>query len=150
VRTGSRSHKLATRPLLEVTQTDFSALVKEIKADHTPIMVDRVRHKLLTALSCYRDTKNSAYVIPITAATKSDKRERDDQERKRALTDEEIRWLCEKVEKHNSTYSQIVRLCLLVPCRSRKIAGMRWCDINFLTACGRSSTNRGKRASRKL
>jgi integrase len=128
-----RPHDFANRPLSELTHADFTALLTHIESQSTAIVADRVRCKLLTALRYYKDTKDPSYVIPITKAMRRDKREKEQKSRSRVLSDTEIATLWKACKAADTTFSQLVRLALLVPCRSRKLAAMKWSDVNFIT-----------------
>jgi integrase len=128
-----RPHDFANKKLSELMNADITTLLSNIESNSTPIVAERVRIKLLTALKYYRDTNDSSFVIPITKAMRRDKRTKEEKSRDRVLTDAEIAALWTACETADTAFSQICRLALLVPCRSRKLASMRWADINFLT-----------------
>jgi hypothetical protein len=128
-----RPHAFTNKPLAELTHDDMTTLLSDIETQSTPIVAEKVRLKLLTALKFYRDTKKPDFVVPITKAMRRDKREKEEQSRDRVLTDVEIMHLWKACEQSNTAFSQILRLALLVPCRSRKLAAMRWEHLNFVS-----------------
>jgi integrase len=129
-----RPHEFANRRLSDLLHADFTTLLSHVESNSTPIVAERVRIKLLTALKFYRDTRDPSFVIPITKAMRRDKREKEEKSRDRVLSDVEIRVLWQACETADTAFSQICRLALLLPCRSRKLASMRWADVNFLTS----------------
>jgi integrase len=128
-----RPHDFANRSLTKLTHSNVTTLLSDVESNSTPIIAERMRIKLLTALKFYRDTQNPSYIVPITKAMKKDKRQKEEQSRDRVLTDVEIMHLWKACEEADTAFSQILRLALLVPCRSRKIASMQWQDVNFVS-----------------
>ena len=111
------------RPLVGIRRSDIAALLDKIEDAHGARQADLVLTIVRAILNWYA-TRQDDYSPPIARGMR--RQSTHAQARAQLLDDEEIRaiWAAGR----GTTFSSVVRMCLLTAQRSRKISSMRWVD----------------------
>jgi len=114
------------RSFLNIRRSDVSALLDHVEDHHGARQADTVLEVVRSCMNWYA-TRHDDYVPPIVrgmnraASTK-------ERERKRALSDDEIRKVW-KLAERSGTFGAIIQIALLTAQRRDKIVTMKWDDI---------------------
>jgi len=113
------------REFVSIRRSDVAALLDEVEDGHSARQADAVL-SIIRAVMNWFATRHDDYVPPVVKGMH--RRSAHAQARARVLGDDEIRrvWLAAEA---NGTFGAIVRIALLTAQRSRKVAAMRWDDI---------------------
>jgi integrase len=113
------------RGFTSIRRSDVATLLDEVEDDHGARQADMVLTVVRSIMFWYA-TRNDDYIPPIVKGMRRQSPQA--QARARVLTDDEIRAVWQAAEA-NGTFGAIVRMCVLTAQRSRKVAAMRWDEI---------------------
>jgi integrase len=113
------------REFVSIRRSDVAALLDEVEDGHSARQADAVL-SIIRAVMNWFAARHDDYVPPVVKGMH--RRSAHAQARARVLGDDEIRqvWLA---AEPNGTFGAIARICLLTAQRSRKVAAMRWDEI---------------------
>jgi integrase len=111
------------REFTAIRRSDVTALLDEVEDGHSPRQADAVLTVVRSVMFWYA-TRHDDYHPPIVKGMKRQKAAK----RARTLSDDELRAIWTACEA-SGAFGAILRLCLLTAQRSRKVAAMRWADI---------------------
>jgi integrase len=112
------------RPFASIRRSDIAALLDHVEDNHGARCADYVL-TITGAIMNWRAARSDDYAPPIVRGMKRQKTAT----RARVLDDNEIRTVWRAAESQAGAFGAIVRLCLLTAQRSRKLASMKWEDI---------------------
>jgi integrase len=111
------------REFTSIRRSDVAALLDHVEDHHSARQADYVLNVVRSVMNWYA-TRHDDYNPPIVRGMKRQKVAT----RARVLDDAELRAIWQAAER-NGTFGAIVRMCLLTAQRSRKVAAMKWPDI---------------------
>jgi integrase len=111
------------REFTSIRRSDVAALLDHVEDHHSARQADYCLNVVRSVMNWYA-TRHDDYSPPIVRGMKRQKVAT----RARVLDDAELRAIWQAAER-NGTFGAIVRMCLLTAQRSRKIAAMKWADI---------------------
>src|SRR5262245_45683846 len=112
------------REFVSIRRSDVAILLDEVEDGHSARQADAVL-SIIRAVMNWAATRNDSYTPPVV---KGMHRRNTQRGRARVLDDDEIRQVWKAAEA-NGTFGAIVRMALLTAQRSRKVASMRWDEI---------------------
>jgi integrase len=115
--------KWKDREFTAIRRSDVAALLDEVEDGHSARQADYVLNVVRSIMFWYA-SRNDDYTPPIVRGMKRQKVAT----RARVLDDAELRAIWGAAEA-NGTFGALVRMCLLTAQRSRKVAAMKWDDI---------------------
>jgi integrase len=111
------------REFTSIRRSDVAALLDHVEDHHSARQADYVLNVIRSVMNWYA-TRHDDYNPPIVRGMKRQKVAT----RARALDDAELRAIWQAAER-NGTFGAIVRMCLLTAQRSRKVAAMKWAEV---------------------
>jgi len=114
--------RLGDRPFLDVRRRAVIEMLDQVADDHGPSQANAVL-SLISSLMGWYATGHEEYVSPIVRGMR-----KPTTSRVRILTDDEIALLWKACDGLG-TFGGLVKLCLLTSARSRKVATMKWADL---------------------
>jgi integrase len=114
------------RPFVDIKRSDIALLLDVVEDKHGPAMADAILSTLRALANWFAardDNYNAPFVRNMRRTPPQDRR------RDRVLTDAEIRQIWKTAEA-NGQYGSIIRLLLLTAQRYKKIAELRWSDVD--------------------
>jgi integrase len=111
------------REFTSIRRSDVAALLDHVEDHHSARQADYVLNVVRSVMNWYA-TRHDDYNPPIVRGMKRQKVAT----RARVLDDAELRAIWQAAER-NGTFGAIVRMCLLTAQRSRKVAAMKWADV---------------------
>jgi integrase len=113
------------RELVAIGRADLTALLDQIEDRHGARQSDLCL-TIIRSLMNWHSVRVDNYHPPVVRGMR--RQSPTAQARARVLDDDEIRAIWKACE--STTFGAIVRMCLLTAQRSRKVAGMRWADLD--------------------
>ena len=113
------------RELVAIGRADLTALLDQIEDRHGQRQADLCL-TIIRAVMNWHSVRTDGYHPPVVRGMR--RQSPAAQARARVLDDVEIRAIWNACE--GTTFGAIVRMCLLTAQRSRKVAGMRWADLD--------------------
>jgi len=112
------------REFTAIRRSDCAALLDEVEDRHSPRQADYVLNVVRSIMNwaTMRRDDNSP---PVARGMKRQKTAA----RARVLDDGELRGVWRAAESQEGAFGAIVRLCLMTAQRSRKVAAMKWADV---------------------
>jgi integrase len=111
------------REFTAIRRSDVATLLDNVEDHHSARQADYVLNVVRSIMNWFA-TRHDDYNPPIVRGMKRQKVAT----RARVLDDAELRAIWQAAER-NGTFGAIVRMCLLTAQRSRKVAAMKWADI---------------------
>ena len=112
------------REFIAIRRSDVAALLDHVEDHHSVRQADAVL-TVIRSIMFWFATRRDDYSPPIVRGMKRQK----SAARARVLDDAELRTIWQAAESQAGVFAAILRLCLLTAQRSRKVASMRWSDI---------------------
>jgi integrase len=112
------------REFVSIRRSDVALLLDEVEDGHSARQADAVL-SIIRAVMNWAATRHDSYTPPVV---KGMHRRGTQRARARVLDDDEVRQVWKAAEA-NGTFGAIVQTCLLTAQRSRKVAAMKWSDI---------------------
>jgi integrase len=111
------------REFTSIRRSDVAAMLDHVEDGHGARQADYCLNIVRSIMNWFA-TRHDDYNPPIVRGMKRQKTAT----RARVLDDEELRAIWQAAET-NGTFGALVRMCLLTAQRSRKVAAMKWSDI---------------------
>jgi integrase len=112
------------RPFTAIRRSDVAALLDKVEDAHGARCADYCLNVARSIMNWYAARRDD-YNPPVSRGMKRQQTA----SRARVLTDDELKTVWQTAESQLGAFAAIVRLCLLTAQRSRKVAGMKWEDI---------------------
>ena len=113
------------RPIASIRRGDVTTLLDHVEDHHGARAADYILN-ITRSIMNWRASRSDDYNPPVFS--RGMKRQKV-AARSRVLNDDEIRAVWQAAESQPGAFAAIVRLCLLTAQRSRKVAAMKWEDI---------------------
>jgi hypothetical protein len=113
------------RPFTAIRRSDVAALLDKVEDAHGARCADYCLNVARSIMNWYAARRDD-YNPPVSRGMKRQQTA----SRARVLTDDELRTVWQTAKSQPGAFAAIVRLCLLTAQRSRKVAGMKWEDID--------------------
>ena len=112
------------REFTSIRRSDVAALLDHVEDDHSPRQADYVLNVVRSIMNWYA-TRHDNYNPPIVRGMKRQQTAT----RARVLDDVELKEIWQVAESQGGVFSAVLRMCLLTAQRSRKVAAMKWADL---------------------
>jgi integrase len=112
------------REFTSIRRSDVAALLDHVEDHHSARQADAVL-TIIRSLMFWFAARRDDYSPPIVRGMKRQR----SAARARVLDDAELRAIWQAAESQAGAFAAILRLCLLTAQRSRKVASMRWSDV---------------------
>jgi integrase len=112
------------REFTAIRRSDVAALLDKVEDHHSARQADCVLNVVRSIMNWYA-TRHDDYNPPVARGMKRQKTA----SRARVLDDNEIKAVWQAAERQEGAFSAVVRMCLLTAQRSRKVAAMKWADV---------------------
>jgi integrase len=113
------------RPFVSIRRSDVAALLDKVEDNHSARVADYTL-SVVSGIMNWFAARADDYVPPLVKGMAR----RTKASRSRILDDDELRLVWRAAESYRgSAFSAIVRLCILTGQRSRKVAAMKWSDL---------------------
>jgi integrase len=113
------------REFASIRKSDIAALLDEVEDDHGARQADAVL-TIVSSLMHWFAARSDEYAPPVVKGMKRQK----SASRTRVLDDYELTAIWKAAEVQDGAFAGILRLCLLTAQRSRKVAAMKWSDLD--------------------
>ena len=123
------------RELVSIRRSDIATLLDHVEDLHRTHAADATLAIVRSIMTWYA-VRHDDYVPPFVRGMR--RRLPHSIARARVLSDDELRGIW-KASETSGTFGALIRMCLLTAQRSRKVAGMRWADIEdgaWTVPCG--------------
>ena len=112
------------REFTSIRRSDVATLLDHVEDNHSPRQADYVLNVVRSLMNWYA-TRHDNYNPPIVRGMKRQQTAT----RARVLDDNELTAIWRAAESQGGVFSAILRMCLLTAQRSRKVASMKWADV---------------------
>lgn len=112
------------REFTAIRRSDVAALLDRVEDHHSPRQADYVLNVVRSIMNWYA-TRRDDYNPPVARGMKRQKTA----SRARVLDDNELNAIWQAAESQEGVFGAVVRMCLLTAQRSRKVAAMKWTDL---------------------